>query len=61
MKHINTLPDAIQLLKQSSNIVLLIGAGISVSCGIPDFRSEDGIYNVRNLMEMRETHLSMQF
>lgn len=28
----------------AQNIIVLTGAGVSVSCGIPDFRSRDGIY-----------------
>ncbi|WFD30264.1 NAD-dependent histone deacetylase sir2 [Malassezia sp. CBS 17886] len=40
----NTVQDALALLERSRNIVVLCGAGISVSCGIPDFRSKDGIY-----------------
>jgi NAD-dependent protein deacetylase SIR2 len=28
------------------NILLLVGAGISTSCGIPDFRSDTGIYSM---------------
>ncbi|PWN53403.1 SIR2-domain-containing protein [Violaceomyces palustris] len=40
----NTVDDAIQLIKNSKKIIVLSGAGISVSCGIPDFRSKDGIY-----------------
>lgn len=40
----NTLDDAVQLIKDAKNIIVLTGAGISVSCGIPDFRSRDGIY-----------------
>lgn len=33
------------LLKKSKRIMVLTGAGVSVSCGIPDFRSKDGIYS----------------
>ncbi|XP_063445298.1 NAD-dependent protein deacetylase sirtuin-1-like [Mytilus trossulus] len=44
LSHINTLQDVIQLLQNCKNIMVLTGAGVSVSCGIPDFRSRDGIY-----------------
>lgn len=40
----NTIEDAIQLVKNSKKIVVLSGAGISTSAGLPDFRSRDGIY-----------------
>uniref|UniRef100_A0A8C5PP56 protein acetyllysine N-acetyltransferase n=3 Tax=Leptobrachium leishanense TaxID=445787 RepID=A0A8C5PP56_9ANUR len=43
-KDINTIEDAVRLLQQSKKIMVLTGAGVSVSCGIPDFRSRDGIY-----------------
>ncbi|KXS18036.1 SIR2-domain-containing protein [Gonapodya prolifera JEL478] len=36
--------DVISLLRSSADVIVLAGAGISVNCGIPDFRSEDGIY-----------------
>ncbi|TDL24093.1 SIR2-domain-containing protein [Rickenella mellea] len=39
-----TIDDALQLLRNSKRIIVLTGAGISVSCGIPDFRSRDGLY-----------------
>ncbi|RMX65620.1 hypothetical protein KXD40_005484 [Peronospora effusa] len=42
---VNTLQDVAMLLRSSKKIVVLAGAGISVSCGIPDFRSENGIYS----------------
>ncbi|KAG9298426.1 hypothetical protein G9A89_008690 [Geosiphon pyriformis] len=45
LPHINTLEDTVKLLKESKNIMVLTGAGVSVSCGIPDFRSENGIYS----------------
>ena len=34
-----------EIIKESHNIVVFTGAGISVPSGIPDFRSADGIYN----------------
>ncbi|XP_070545508.1 NAD-dependent protein deacetylase sirtuin-1-like [Ptychodera flava] len=44
LKSINTMEDVLHLLRTKSKIVVLTGAGVSVSCGIPDFRSRDGIY-----------------
>ncbi|CAG6017805.1 unnamed protein product [Menidia menidia] len=43
-KDVNTLEDVVRLLLESKKILVLTGAGVSVSCGIPDFRSRDGIY-----------------
>lgn len=40
----NTIEDAVQLIRNSHNIMVLSGAGISTSAGIPDFRSRNGIY-----------------
>ena len=37
------------ILTRCNNILVLTGAGISVSCGIPDFRSKDGIYSTIDL------------
>lgn len=42
----NTIDDAVDLIKKSRNIIVLTGAGISTSLGIPDFRSKDiGLYS----------------
>ncbi|GAB1216319.1 hypothetical protein ATERTT37_005533 [Aspergillus terreus] len=42
----NSIDDAVKLLQESKNIVVLTGAGISTSLGIPDFRSKDtGLYS----------------
>ncbi|KAI0079106.1 SIR2-domain-containing protein [Panus rudis PR-1116 ss-1] len=40
----NTVDDAVKLIRDAKRIIILTGAGISVSCGIPDFRSRDGLY-----------------
>ncbi|KAA6392340.1 MAG: putative NAD-dependent protein deacetylase sirtuin-1 [Streblomastix strix] len=40
----HTFDDAVKLLREKRKIVVVTGAGISVSCGIPDFRSKDGLY-----------------
>lgn len=44
LPHVNTLDDVVHLLRSCKRILVLTGAGVSVSCGIPDFRSRDGIY-----------------
>jgi NAD-dependent deacetylase len=37
--------EAAEIIKNSENIVVFSGAGISTESGIPDFRSEDGIWS----------------
>lgn len=34
-----------KIIKNSNNIVFFGGAGVSTASGIPDFRSQDGLYN----------------
>lgn len=36
-----------KLIKNSNNIVFFGGAGVSTESGIPDFRSKDGLYNIK--------------
>lgn len=45
LDHVNTLEDVVSLMAKAQNIMIVTGAGVSVSCGIPDFRSETGIYS----------------
>eukprot|EP00088_Acartia_fossae_P063992 TRINITY_DN7849_c0_g1_i11.p1 TRINITY_DN7849_c0_g1~~TRINITY_DN7849_c0_g1_i11.p1 ORF type:complete len:645 (-),score=148.26 TRINITY_DN7849_c0_g1_i11:618-2552(-) len=44
LKDFNTLEDVARHIKHARKILVLTGAGVSVSCGIPDFRSKDGVY-----------------
>ncbi|CAF0901640.1 unnamed protein product [Brachionus calyciflorus] len=44
LPNVNTIEQCTELIHKSKNIILLTGAGCSVSCGIPDFRSRDGVY-----------------
>ena len=44
LPNVNTLEDVVRLIWTSKRIIVLTGAGVSVSCGIPDFRSRDGVY-----------------
>ncbi|GJD05665.1 NAD-dependent histone deacetylase Sir2 [Galdieria sulphuraria] len=41
---LKNIQDLARIIKQASHILVVSGAGISVSCGIPDFRSAGGIY-----------------
>ena len=36
-----------KIIDESENIVLFGGAGVSTESGIPDFRSKDGLYNLK--------------
>lgn len=40
--------DVADIIKSSNNTVFFGGAGVSTECGIPDFRSSDGLYNKKN-------------
>lgn len=50
------------IIKNSENIVFFGGAGVSTESNIPDFRSEEGIYNIKNKYNYPpETMLSHSF
>lgn len=36
-----------EIIKESNSIVFFGGAGVSTESGIPDFRSKDGLYNMK--------------
>lgn len=42
----NTVEDVLSLIQKSQRILVITGAGISTSLGIPDFRSDTGIYSI---------------
>jgi NAD-dependent deacetylase len=44
MSHVDAVAEARDLVQKSARIVALTGAGISVDSGIPDFRSEGGLW-----------------
>lgn len=50
---LQSVKDFVALLKKAKKILVVAGAGMSVSCGIPDFRSKDGIYA---MIEHMDTH-----
>ena len=55
LQHINTIDDAANLLQTRNKILVITGAGISTSLGIPDFRSKDtGFYSSLRAMGMSE-------
>ncbi|KAF9570744.1 NAD-dependent histone deacetylase sir2 [Mortierella alpina] len=54
LPHIHSLKHVADLLRSSKNIMILTGAGVSVSCGIPDFRSPNGIYSRLSEFKLQE-------
>jgi NAD-dependent SIR2 family protein deacetylase len=57
LAYINKLEDVLDLLQKCTNIIVLSGAGISVSCGIPDFRSPGGLYDqIQQKYNMSDPH-----
>lgn len=40
--------ELVRIINESDNIVFFCGAGVSIESGIKDFRSRDGLYNMKN-------------
>jgi len=58
LDHINTKEDVVDLIKNAKKIIVISGAGISVSCGIPDFRSPGGLYDqINQKFDLKDPHL----
>ncbi|WP_461207030.1 NAD-dependent protein deacylase [Clostridium sp. DL1XJH146] len=58
----NDILKLVRLIEESSNIVFLGGAGVSTESNIPDFRSQQGIYNtVNNYSYNAEVMISYTF
>ncbi|GAA6040294.1 hypothetical protein JCM8097_009405 [Rhodosporidiobolus ruineniae] len=51
----NTPDNVVELVRRSRKILVLTGAGVSTSCGIPDFRSSTGLY-----ARLKEGHLAAE-
>lgn len=47
MKNEEKINKLIEYIRESNNIVFFGGAGVSTESGIPDFRSVDGLYNMK--------------
>ena len=45
MTQLTSIEDLKAIIEKSNHIVFFGGAGVSTESGIPDFRSEQGIYN----------------
>ncbi|RAL63759.1 hypothetical protein DID88_003405 [Monilinia fructigena] len=50
----NSVADAVELIKNAEKIMVLTGAGISTSLGIPDFRSANGLYSQLDSMGLTD-------
>jgi len=43
---IDSIEQIAGIIQGAKNILVLTGAGVSTSCGIPDFRSKQGVYSI---------------
>ena len=54
-RSLKVLPRSEQVvtaLRDANRVMVLVGAGISVSCGVPDFRSENGLYSLVEQLDL---------
>ncbi|GBG31050.1 NAD-dependent deacetylase sir2D [Hondaea fermentalgiana] len=51
---IQSLAQVASLIKGARRILVLTGAGISTSCGIPDFRSSHGVYSMLDGYKLKD-------
>mmetsp|Transcript_7261 Transcript_7261/g.11591 ORF Transcript_7261/g.11591 Transcript_7261/m.11591 type:complete len:310 (+) Transcript_7261:84-1013(+) len=49
---VRDVDDVVESIRNSKQIIVVVGAGISRSCGIPDFRSTSGIYSIVKDMDL---------
>ncbi|KAK6465147.1 DHS-like NAD/FAD-binding domain-containing protein [Scheffersomyces coipomensis] len=56
-KRIYSISQFINDLRLSSNVLIITGAGISTSLGIPDFRSIQGLYNQLSHLHLNDPQL----
>jgi hypothetical protein len=54
LEYLYGVDHVVELIEKSKNILILTGAGVSVSCGIPDFRSKNGIYSRLSEFELSD-------
>ncbi|CAM9524340.1 unnamed protein product, partial [Phaeothamnion confervicola] len=52
LRSFSTLDQLVEALETRKHIVVVVGAGISVNCGIPDFRSADGVYKMAEDLDL---------
>ncbi|KAH3671383.1 hypothetical protein WICMUC_004680 [Wickerhamomyces mucosus] len=46
LKEIDSFEKTVEIIDKAKKIIVLTGAGVSTSLGIPDFRSDKGIYSI---------------
>lgn len=55
------LITTIEAIREAKNIVLLTGAGLSTAAGVPDFRSENGLYRLLQNSKLTNDEMDAAF